>query len=227
MNNLKNGQCKHYHHIGECTCNNDPDDYGDCIFEDGIRPRKPDLDCKHYAPFYNIKKVIPENWQNELEKLCFQNKRDLCRKRAYICSPCRADTQEGVIDNMKAARFYMYCAHTDLHMNASAPHAYLPTILCDSVPAERALALHFCLRLVETGGIMLVCGNRITSGMKEEISHAAKLGMEIQVFNASLYVDVQKIATKAGADKKLVVHENRYPILAMSPEEITRLPEVS
>lgn len=172
-----------------------------------------------------IKTAIPENWQEILENLSFQNKNNRCRKQAYICSPCRAETEEGVSVNMKAARLYMYYAYTEMNMNASAPHAYLPIILCDKIPAERALAMKFCLNLLETGGTVLVCGNRITSGMKDEILHAAQIGEKILVFNDLIYTEAQKIVTKVGVDKKLVVLK-QHPLMALSPEEISSMPEV-
>lgn len=233
-NEKRDRQCIYYHGIDECKCNNDPDDYGDCIYEDGIETKNVDLKCKHYKPFKDIPEgqdtpsitiTIPENWQDILEKLSFQNKRNIRRKQAYICSPCRADTAESISVNMKAARLYMYFAHTELDMNASAPHAYLPIILCDKIPAERALAMKFCLSLIETGVTVLVCGNRLTSGMMDEISHAARIGEEIQVFNELLYTDVQKIVIKAGADKKLVVLQQHH-MMALSPKEIISMPEV-
>ena len=234
----RNGQCIHFRDLESCACNNDPDDMGECIYDDGIQRENVGVKCKYYDPYYendrdrivaeikNSGVDIPENWQEQLEKLTLQNQRDLCLKKAYICSPCRSDTPEGVIVNMKAARFYMYCAQKIFRMNARAPHAYLPTVLCDKVPAERALAMQFCTRLIEAGGILLVCGNRITSGMKEEISYGARLGIEIQVFNDSLYTDVQKIVTKAGVDKKLVTLK-RNAVMALRPEDLTVLLEVA
>lgn len=62
-------------------------------------------------------------------------------------------------------------------MNASAPHAYLPMILCDNIPSDRALALQFGLELLKGSDILLICGNRISSGMRGEIAHAICLKM--------------------------------------------------
>ncbi len=44
---------------------------------------------------------------------------------------------------------YMHYAAKEMGLAARAPHAYLPMLLCDRIPNERALALQFGLRLLE------------------------------------------------------------------------------
>ena len=116
------------------------------------------------------------------------------RKRAYICSPLSAGTRDEVIRNMKQARFYMTHAMDRMQVVARAPHAYLPMILCDGIPAERALALKFGLELLELSSILLVCGSSLTPGMKGEILHALSLKMPVVVFNHELYEEVREFA---------------------------------
>ena len=147
---------------------------------------------------------LPCDWEKILEMEMLKNQSDKCIRRGYICSPCKDDNFEAVYQNMQAARVYMYFAIMHLHINARATHAYLPTLLCDKLPCERALAIQFCKKLVETGVIILVCGDRLTSGMREEICHAAALGEQILVFNTGILTDVKKLVTGVGADKKLV-----------------------
>ena len=103
-------------------------------------------------------------------KMCIRDrlyqflKNDRCKKRAYICSPLSAVTDEEMVENIKIARAYMYYAMKKMGMNASAPHAYLPMLLCDKVPADRSIALQFGLELLEESDVLLICGNRISSG---------------------------------------------------------------
>ena len=47
MNNKK--VCAYYREIGECLCNNDPDDPGECVYENGIEPKNPAIKCKFYT----------------------------------------------------------------------------------------------------------------------------------------------------------------------------------
>lgn len=168
----------------------------------------------------SITDSLPENWEAELEYQLLLDQTDRYRKRAYICSPCSDSSKKAVYRNIRAARFYMHYAMNELCFTARAPHAYLPVLLSDMIPAERSLALRIGLNLLEANDFVFICGNRITSGMRGEIEHAAKLSVLIWVFHPDLYVDVRKMVTRMGADKHLVTNEPRYPKLSMSAEEL-------
>ena len=160
--------------------------------------------------------IFAENWELDLEKQFLSDNR--CRKRAYICSPLSADTEDEFIRNMHNARAYMYYAATQMHFYARAPHAYLPMILCDQLPSERALALWFGLRLLEESQVILVCGNRISHGMRSEISHATSLNMPIITFDEGLYLEVQKLVTQQGGNKSIVkLDRNNFAMAFTSP----------
>ena len=146
--------------------------------------------------------IFADNWALDLEKQFLRDNR--CRRRAYICSPLSAETEDGLIQNMHNARAYMYYAATQMNLYARAPHAYLPMILCDHIPSERSLALWFGLRLLEESHIILVCGNRLSHGMRGEISHAISLNMPIITFDEGIYHEVQKIVTQQGGNKAIV-----------------------
>lgn len=148
-----------------------------------------------------------------LEKQFLKN--DPCRKKAYICSPLSGRTNEEVLANVRYARFYMLYAHEQMNLLARAPHAYLPMLLCDRVPAERSPALEFGLRLLAESNLLLVCGTRVSRGMAGEIRHAAKLQMEIQTFDEEVFLQVKKIVTSAGGDKSLVKIDRVHTVLGM------------
>ena len=131
--------------------------------------------------------IYHQYWQQEL--MYQLASADRYRKRAYVCSPFRADTREQCEKNLRTARAYMFYANKKMNMNAAAPHAYLPLLLCDEIPAERAIALRFGLEILEQSDIMLVCGNRLSNGMRGEIAKAALLRMPITVFDEGLYLE--------------------------------------
>lgn len=128
---------------------------------------------------HDAMKAYHESWERELDRQFLKN--DRYRKRAYICSPLSGSTAEEELSNIWRARAYMLYARTMLGYMARAPHAYLPMLLCDHVAAERALALQFGLQLLEQSEVLLICGGRISRGMKGEIHHAAQLGIPIIV----------------------------------------------
>lgn len=110
----------------------------------------------------------------------------------------------------------MFYALKKMGMCARAPHAFLPMLLCDSVPSERAIALKFGIELLERSDVLLVCGNRISNGMKSEIANAAMLRMPIIVFDDMLYLEVQKLVTQKNGDKKTVKLESNHIPMSLS-----------
>lgn len=97
----------------------------------------------------------------------------------YICSPLSAPTRAEMLANAAKANTYMVLAEREFDCRAVAPHAYLPYLLDDRVPAERALALEFGQKLLAMCSQMVVYGSRISEGMKGEIATAQKLGIPI------------------------------------------------
>ncbi len=136
-------------------------------------------------------------------------------KTVYICSPLRADTQEGVDKNMYAVRAYMKYLYQRLGLNGIAPHAFLPYILDDRKEEDRELALQIGLRMLDNCQIICVCGDRISEGMKGEIREAGRLGLDIYLFNEKLYVDVQELAPTAN-----IFCKPHSPYLALSADGV-------
>ena len=156
--------------------------------------------------------IFTEGWENRLNEQMLTYNR--CKKKAYVCSPLGASSKEQVLQNMQNAKAYMYYAAEVLGCVARAPHAYLPALLCDKVPAERALSLEFGLKLLEQCDILLVCGDHISEGMFSEIIKATKLNMNILVFDDNVYTQTKKIVTANGGDKSTVSLDRNHPTLA-------------
>ena len=158
--------------------------------------------------------IFTDNWEQRLEMQFLKN--DRCKKRAYICSPLSAEDDTDFLRNMHAARAYMYYASEKMGMYARAPHAYLPMLLCDKLPSERALALSFGLSLLENSEVILICGNRLSSGMKGEIAYAVLFQMPMMVFDEGLYHEVQKEITKHGGNKRFVQLDRENFVMGFS-----------
>ena len=86
----------------------------------------------------------------------------------YVCSPLSAPTRAEITVNAQRARTYMTMCEREFGCRAVAPHAYLPYLLDDSNPEERALALSFGASLLALCDRFVIYGDRISSGMKEE-----------------------------------------------------------
>lgn len=103
------------------------------------------------------------------------NKDDLI----YVCSPLSAPTAEGIRENMKNAAHYARITAQVFHCRAIAPHSFLPRFLDDRIPEERELALSFGLSVLRLCKAMVICGNHISRGMKQEIRLARELNIPI------------------------------------------------
>lgn len=162
-----------------------------------------------------------DDWEKKLEQGALT--RDRCMKTAYICSPLSAATKAQVYINMMNARAYMFYVAEHMHCTPRAPHAYLPLFFHDSIPAERALALDFGLKLLEHSDIMLVCGDAISKGMRGEIAKAAMLDMKIITFDSSVRLEVKKLVTQTGGTKAKVLLDETHPFLSSNlTAELTR-----
>ena len=159
---------------------------------------------------------LPENWEAVLELTMLQRPIELKLARTYICSPCRADTLEGVVRNMKAARVYMFYAYIHFLGVPRASHAYLPILLNDNFEDERKMALHFGSRLLMDCDLMLVCSDRLSEGMYGEITRAVKHSIPVQVFNKQVYDELCTRLVLDGIDPEYPQYGDGRPHLPLS-----------
>jgi hypothetical protein len=130
-------------------------------------------------------KIFTENWEQKLETLLLTtDSRE--HFSAYICSPLNAETGLEILHNMRSARTYMYYACMNMNFIAKAPHAYLPALLNDNIAEERDLAIKLGNKLLKDSHYILVCGNRLSEGMKSEIMQAFKSGINIVAFSRDM-----------------------------------------
>ena len=93
----------------------------------------------------------------------------------YICSPLSAPTKEGIRENMEKAAYYAGLVSGVTGCRAIAPHSFLPEYLDDDIPEEREAGLAFGLSVLRLSKAIIVCGSRISSGMRGEIRLAGEL----------------------------------------------------
>lgn len=93
------------------------------------------------------------------------------RPMVYVCSPYSGDIE----GNTEGARRYSRYA-VDQGMIPIAPHLLLPQYMTED---ERDLALFMDIAILSKCAELWVFGDRITDGMKKEISYAQSKGMKI------------------------------------------------
>lgn len=97
----------------------------------------------------------------------------------YICSPLSAPTEQQMRENMKKASEYAKLVVRQFHCRAIAPHSFLPAYLDDQIPEEREACLAFGISVLKLCRAVLVCGNRISSGMEGEIKTALECNIPV------------------------------------------------
>ena len=95
-------------------------------------------------------------------------------KKVYVCSPLGGNVTEN-INNVKVYSKYVF----DRGMVPVIPHFYA-TILNDEIEYERNLGKQAGISLLFGCDSLWVFGDKITSGMKEEIQFAKHLKIEIK-----------------------------------------------
>lgn len=151
------------------------------------------------------------DWERRLDLQFFVEKP--FSDKAYICSPLAAECEDGFLSNMYAARIYMMYAMEKLNYLSRAPHAYLPVLLCDKASDERELALSFGQRLLEDSNLLLVCGNRLSDGMKGEIRKTFEQNKRIIVYDRKLFHEINRMKLPACGPLSVIL-DQRHPLMA-------------
>ena len=127
----------------------------------------------------------------------------------YICSPLSAPTKEGIRQNMEKAAHYARLVSGTFGCRAIAPHSFLPEYLDDNIPEEREAALAFGLSILKLSKAVIVCGNRISSGMRGEIKMAGELDIPAYALVESTSgITLAKIMQEARTNEMQVCKRN-------------------
>ncbi|MDL2318170.1 DUF4406 domain-containing protein [Eubacteriales bacterium OttesenSCG-928-A19] len=99
--------------------------------------------------------------------------------RVYICSPYRGDTALNTRNAIHYCRFAVERGCFPI-----APHIWLPLFLDDADPDERELGISFGLRLLAGCREVWVFGDRLSDGMRREITRARARELPIRYFDS-------------------------------------------
>lgn len=98
-------------------------------------------------------------------------------KKAYICSPYRANTPAGVEKHKEYARQLLKWAVAHGYAPI-CPHLYIPEVLNDENPEERETGLNIGLELLTACEVIIVGTTYgISEGMFAEMKQADRLGL--------------------------------------------------
>lgn len=103
----------------------------------------------------------------------------------YIASPLHTSSERGIKRNMKRARMYENALNNISGCKNKAIHGYVPAVFDDNIQEQREIGLKMGLQLLDLSDAFIICGNRITNGMKAELKVAINNNKLIYVFLGS------------------------------------------
>lgn len=98
----------------------------------------------------------------------------------YICSPYKNENKIKMACNQLRAKHL--CEEIEELIpgcKAVAPHAWLPFLLDDTIPEQREVAIKFGIDLLTLCKCLVICGDKVTEGMRNEIAFARKNNIKI------------------------------------------------
>ena len=100
----------------------------------------------------------------------------------YIASPLHTSSERGIKRNMKRARMYENALNNISGCKNKAIHGYVPAVFDDNIQEQREIGLKMGLQLLDLSDAFIICGNRISNGMKSELKKAMSDNKMIYVF---------------------------------------------
>ncbi len=97
----------------------------------------------------------------------------------YICSPLSAADHEQMKKNMIYAGSYARTVSICWGCRTIAPHSFLPRYLNDAIKEERETAISFGLSVLKLCKALVICGEQVSEGMRNEIGKAREWGIPV------------------------------------------------
>jgi len=138
-------------------------------------------------------------------------------KLVYICSPYAGDIESNV-------GFAKAVCHYAMRQGCApvAVHLLYPQFLDDATPSEREAGIRMGLRVLAACEELWVCGTHISSGMRQEIAEAKRLGIPIRYVTAAQIqggADIKQRTAEAGQHIKGIGASCHLKEMERKPEE--------
>lgn len=90
----------------------------------------------------------------------------------YVASPLNDSSKRQIKRNMMRARCYEKTLDMLSGTRNRAVQGYVPYVLDDNIPEERKLGLELGIKMLLQSDAIILCGNRLSSGMRAELETA-------------------------------------------------------
>ena len=139
-------------------------------------------------------------------------------ERVYICAPLSLKTREKIFNTVCVASEYAKYIKTRMQYFAVSVHSYLPAFLNDKILTQREQMRALRMQILGQCDIVMVCGERVDRGMKQDILCALKQNKRIVVFTPEVFKIVMKLVQISGVTAFDLRYDEQHMRLAKAPK---------
>ena len=140
------------------------------------------------------------------------------KERVYVCVPLSVKNHEKMLETVCVANKYVRYVMKELQYFAIALHTYLPAFLNDKTFMQRDRLYDLRTQILKQCDILMICGERVSRDMKQEILFAIKERKQIMVFSSKVFNIVTKMIVDSGQTEFSLQYNESHPKLAKVPK---------
>lgn len=139
-------------------------------------------------------------------------------ERVYLCAPLSFKTREKLFQKVCAASEYTKYIKDKMGYFAISVHTYLPAFINDKLLTQREQMRALRMQILEQCDIVMVCGERVSLEMKQDVLYALKQNKRIVVFTPEVFKIVMKLVRISGVTVFDLRYDENQPRLSKQPK---------
>ena len=140
------------------------------------------------------------------------------RERVYLCSPLSFKTCEKLFQTVCVASEYTNYIKDQMGYFAISVHTYLPAFVNDKILTKQEQMRELRMQILEQCDIVMVCGERVSLEMKQDVLYALKQNKKIVVFTPEVFKIVMKLVRISGVTVFDLRYDEKQPSLSKQPK---------
>lgn len=138
------------------------------------------------------------------------------KEQVYVCAPFSVKTREKTLKTLYVGCEYVDYVKKKMQYFAIAIHTYLPAFINDKIIFNRDEMKKLRTQIIEQCDIVMVCGEKLSREMKQDILYAIERRKKIVVFTRELFQIVMKLMEVSGVHEFDLRYDENHPTLAKS-----------
>ena len=138
------------------------------------------------------------------------------KEQVYVCAPLNVKTREKTLKSLYEGSEYVEYVKKEMQYFAIAIHTYLPAFINDKMLANRDEMKKLRTQIIEQCDIVMVCGEKVSREMKQDILYAIERRKKIVVFTREVFQIVMKLMEISEVHEFDLRYDENHPALAKS-----------